>query len=171
MSKAKPLPSQEELKNLFDYHPDGYLIWKVSTAPQIKVGQIVGTTNKKTLYRRTTINYTFYLVHRLIYCWHYGEIPNDYLIDHIDGDKSNNRIENLRIATKSQNQQNRKAYKNNKLGIKGVSWNHNHKKYHVHITINNKIISLGSHSTLEEAIQARKEGEKKYHPEFGVITE
>ena len=89
--------------------------------------------------------------HRLIYEAHYGSIPDKMFIDHIDNNKQNNNIENLRLATNSQNKMNTKTYKNNLSGYKNISktkWN----TYKVEITINNKTVYQKNFKTLEEAI-------------------
>jgi hypothetical protein len=88
-------------------------------------------------------------------------------LDHINHDKLDNRKENLRFVTRSQNLYNSKPRKSN-TGIKGV-----HKieretcsKYHAYIAFDNKQVSLGFYDTLEEAIAVRKAAEEKYHREF-----
>ena len=90
----------------------------------------------------------------------YGELPE--LLDHIDRNSENNRIENLRHADKKINSINRGLQANNKSGHRGISWNKNSEKWEIYITVNNKRIPLGLKSNLEEAIEVRKQAEDKY---------
>ena len=73
------------------------------------------------------------------------------LVDHINGDKQNNRVENLRFATKSQNQANSKLYSTSTTGIKGVTWHKQNKKFYAQIKINSKQYHLGYYDFKEEA--------------------
>ena len=123
MSKAKPLPSQQELQEGIDYR-DGNFYRKKKTQ-NVKVGNKVGTvlTNKQTgkQYVRVRFKGKLYLIHRLIWAWHGYSLEPNQQIDHIDGDSLNNCIENLRPTSHKQNQENRKsANKNSKSGVKGV---------------------------------------------------
>jgi hypothetical protein len=117
-------------------------------------------------YDQCSIDYQRYKVHRLVWMWHYGEFPNGH-IDHIDGNKLNNKIENLREATDAQNVQNqRKARASNKLGIQGVCKQNN--KYRASIHLNYKKIHLGYFDTPEKAHQKYLDAKRKLH-EYGTI--
>lgn len=161
MSKAKPLPSQQELQEGFDYR-DGNLYWKKTNANCVKVGDKAGcvATNQ---YVQVCFKGKYYLIHRFIWAWHgYSLEPNED-IDHIDGNSLNNRIENLRPTSRKQNQENRKsANKDSKSGEKGVCWNKSVKKWKVYICHNGKDIHLGYYVNKEDAIAARIAAEKKY---------
>ena len=87
--------TQEQLKELVEYK-EGFLIAKVKWADKIVVGSIIGTKNKDG-YLQVGIQKKKYYVHRLIFLYHFGFLPES--VDHIDGDKNNNRIENLRAAS------------------------------------------------------------------------
>jgi hypothetical protein len=87
-------------------------------------------------------------------------------IDHIDGDGLNNRRSNLRFATLSQNQGNRRLSKNNKSGYKGVSWNNHSRKWLAQIVIQNKNIYLGLFDSIEDARVAYAEAAKRYFGDF-----
>jgi hypothetical protein len=87
-------------------------------------------------------------------------------IDHIDGNSSNNRIENLRGVTGSQNQWNRKKSVNNTSGIKGINWDKQKSKWVSRVMVNYKSIFLGRFDTLEEATVAVENAREKYHGEF-----
>lgn len=93
--------------------------------------------------------------HRLAWYLYYGELPKNQ-IDHIDGDKTNNRIENLRDVTHQVNGWNR-------LKAKGYSWHKGREKFISHITLNKKLIHLGFFDTAEQARAAYLEAKEKYH--------
>lgn len=108
---------QERVRQLFDYH-DGNLIWKLSLGAASK-GDVAGEQIKG--YRRIKFDDQQYLAHRLIWVWYHGSIPENRVIDHIDRVKHNNRIENLRLATYSENAHNSQGRRNNTSGFKGVN--------------------------------------------------
>jgi len=101
--------SQDILRALFDYDPEGFLVWKVSESNRVRVGQRAGCLDISSGYWRVGIKGRCFRYHRVIYAWHTGEWPP--LIDHRDNDTQNNKIENLRSLTPSQNTYNRKDYK------------------------------------------------------------
>ena len=72
-------------------------------------------------YRQVSFKKRFYKAHRIVWALHYGD-PGNSLIDHINYDKSDNRIENLRLATHAEQQRNRPAQANSRSGIKGLQW-------------------------------------------------
>ncbi len=89
------------------YEPDtGLLIWRVTLCSTAIAGNVAGTRSKKG-YIQVQINKKRYYAHNIAWIMSEGEIPSGYEIDHIDLDKSNNKLENLRLSTKSQNQRNR----------------------------------------------------------------
>lgn len=89
-----------------------------------------------------------------------------YCIDHINNDGLDNRLENLREATRSQNQMNRKLNKNSLTKNKGITFHKKKLKWQARISINNKRLSLGYFKILKKAITARKNAENKYHKQF-----
>jgi hypothetical protein len=161
--------TQERLKELFDYQ-DGQLIRKINRGrgekgARWKAGTSLGHPTKSG-YQLASVDYGMYKLHRLIWLWHYGEFPENQL-DHIDGNPSNNRIENLRNATDAQNMQNqRKARANNKLGIQGVYKVKN--RFRAVLTTHGKGKHLGYFSTAEEAHEAYVLAKRKLH-EFSTI--
>lgn len=92
--------------------------------------------------------------------------PDNTVCDHINRNTLDNRKENLRNVTISQNAMNRKATSRNKLGLKNISFRKENSKFRVQIEMNGKIVFYNQYETLEEAIQARDEALKKYHGEF-----
>jgi hypothetical protein len=108
-----------------------------------------------------TIGNRKYLHHRIVYYahnpdWDINDTSNNNHIDHIDGDRLNNQITNLRVVTQAENNQN--------INAKGVGYKKANKKWQSQIQVNHKQIYLGLFDTEEEALQARAEAVKKYHP-------
>jgi hypothetical protein len=106
-----------------------------------------------------------YKAHRLAWLYVYGEWP-DGEIDHINRNKSDNRIENLRVVTRSQNQMNIAAYSNNSAGIKGVVWHEGRQHWRAYIKIDGQLIDLGHFSDIDDAKQARLEAETELFGKF-----
>ena len=165
--KAKPLPPLEELKEYLDYNPDtGIFTWIKQPVNTVEVGQEAGSKHSKGYIIIAFKNREYY-AHRLGYYMYHGIDPLEKLVDHIDGDKINNKINNLRLATKSQNNMNRSILgSNNNSGYTGVGWNKKDKKWSARITIDGVRKFLGYFINIEDAIKARKEGEIKYFGEF-----
>lgn len=108
------------------------------------------------------------LAHRVAWAIHYGEIPS-LDIDHKNCNKKDNRIENLRLATGSQNASNKHMYKNNTSGYKGVTWYERNGKWASKIRINGKLLHLGYFSEKEDAYAAYCMAAPKHHGEFARI--
>ena len=149
---------------LFRYS-DGKLFWKISPKSQVKIGDEAGSLNCYG-YLRVGLKRKEYRVHRIIYEMAYGSIPDLYQVDHVNGIRTDNRLDNLRLATRSQNQWNSCKRKNNTSGLKGVSWIKQQQKWQAQIAIFGKDKYLGLFATKEEAYAARLEAEKNYHGEF-----
>ena len=167
--KARPLPPLEELKEFLDYNPDtGIFTWiKIPNNNRVKVSRKAGVMDSWTYYISITFKNRVYYAHRLGYYMFHGIDPLEKLVDHIDGDKSNNKINNLRLASKSENGRNRvNLSSNNTSGVIGVCWDKKAKKWKAYIMINGKTKHLGYFINKEDAIKARKEGEIKYFGDF-----
>ena len=105
--------NQELLHSLFEYK-DGRLFWRESPSRNVKAGDVAGHFGKRR-YAQIRINGKYYLKHRLVYMYHYGHLPEAPLvIDHINRNRFDNSIENLRAVTKSENQRNNKFKAQNK---------------------------------------------------------
>jgi hypothetical protein len=159
---ANNILTQNQVRNLFEYR-DGELFWKVFTSPSAPIGSKVGHLASDG-YIQTHIKRKFYRNHRIIFLYHHGYLPQ--YIDHIDGNRSNNQIENLREATKHQNGCNTKINKNNTSGVKGVSWHKKTKKWYVRVSIHRKSISIGYYDSLEDAKIAMIEARNKHHGKY-----
>jgi len=104
------------------------------------------------------------LVHRLLWESVHGSIPKGLELDHINGNRKDNRISNLRLVSRKQNAENRsKPHKGNTSGVKGVSWYKRYARYVAQICVNGERITLGYRKTLEEAQALYAEAAAKYH--------
>lgn len=174
----KEIPSQAELNKLLEYR-DGELYWKKRPVEKFaclraanifntrftgkNAGFINNDKRKNRLYSIVRINCVDFFSHRIIWSMLKGEIPQGMEIDHINGNTLDNRIDNLRIATRGQNSRNRIG--SSKLEMpKGVSVNR--KRFIAKITYNGTLYRLGSFKTLEEASNAYNEAAKRLHGEF-----
>lgn len=109
-----------KLKQVLDYNREsGVFTWLVCSRNQMRKGSVAGHVSRDG-YVKIQIGGKEYLAHRLAWQYVYGETPPAY-VDHINRDVTDNRIENLRACSNSENQMNRKAGTNSKTGLKGVS--------------------------------------------------
>lgn len=128
------------------------------------IGDVAGSISKRDGYQRITFAGKSYLSHRLAWYFVYNEWPSKNL-DHIDNDRLNNRVENLRLATYSQNASNRSKKKNNKVGLKGV-YQRPSGKFLARIEKDNKRYRLGTFDDPFIAYAAYCEAANKLHGEF-----
>lgn len=153
--------TQIEAKQLFNY-VDGALYWKVSRSNRVCVGMRVGAADKNG-YQAACINNKHYRTHRIIFLMHHGWLPAE--IDHIDNDRRNNKIENLRPATREQNQFNVQRRRDNTSGVKNVSWASGNKKWQVAVRhATGRYIKYVE--DLELAALVAEEARRKYHGNF-----
>jgi hypothetical protein len=120
---------------------------------------------KHTTYAQAKINGKMKLMHRVIL-----SPDSSQLIDHINHNGLDNRRSNLRKVTSSQNNMNARISKNNKSGIKGVHWKTSHKSWRAVIDYNGKQIGLGYFKDINKAKEAREIAVRKYHKEYGHIS-
>jgi hypothetical protein len=146
--------TQELLNEIFDYS-DGVLYRKN--------GAVAGCKEPYG-YIRVSIKNKSYLAHRLIYLMHHGVVP-DY-IDHIDGDRANNRIENLRPCNRSQNTANSKSRSDSATKVKNVYFDKDKKKYRVTVRKDGVKHNGGYFANQDDAIIAAKQLREKVHKEF-----
>jgi hypothetical protein len=175
--------SYSEISKLLKYEPEtGKLFWLPRPLEMFQGrqpgGPSAGATNWNNRYAgKEVASYTkgyiiariqqkHYAAHRLAWLLHYGEWPRNH-IDHINGCRDDNRIENLRDVTNSENHKNTRIYKHNATGHAGVHWYNKEKKWRARI--GSKL--LGCFRSFEEAIAARQQAEKEYgyHQNHGKL--
>lgn len=162
---AQDTMTAELVRQLFTYDAQsGNLIWQKDVPPRAKAGAVAGF-NSTDGYRRIGYKGTVYLGHRLVWLYHTGNWPEKFL-DHIDGDRTNNRIENLRNASRTENNRNVSLQKNNKSGYKGVSLMRRDNVWVAQITVDRKNYFLGRFATPEEAYAAYCAAARKHYGEF-----
>ena len=157
------LPSAKSMGDYLAYEPmTGALTWRVANSVVVKVGSAINypAPGKR---RYVGINKVQYLAHRLAWAIHFGEWPKG-VIDHIDGDASNNKIANLRDVSVRVNTQNiRRARIDNKCGSLGVYQIKSSGKWRAQIKATSCAKHVGCFDTLEEAELAYVEAKRKHH--------
>ena len=138
--------TQELVRELFEYR-DGELFWKKLLSKNTKIGSKAGSLHRTTGYYRVGIWGKSYRTHRLIYLYHHRETPK--FLDHIDGNQVNNKIENLRAATGSQNHRNRKSCRGSKW--MGVDWRKSRNRWEARTKINGVSKYIGRSECMHDA--------------------
>lgn len=180
MSTTKQLPPVEFLRECLEYdYTTGALYWKNRPASHFsdkyrsaegcannwnsknagkpalsnvsKYGYLVGTLNKQVVKS-----------HRVIWKLVTGDDPVGMEIDHIDGDRANNKFENLRLATSSENSRNTATQKRSKSGRQGVTWKADRQRWLATITVDGKQHYIGMFKDVNDAITAREKAEAKF---------
>lgn len=169
MSAERKLPFRtmplDELRSILDYDPiSGNLYWRVTASSHAKKGSIAGALSGDG-YRYVTWKKFRYRAHRMAWALYMREWPTDE-IDHINGDKLDNRIKNLRVVTAQQNQMNRGPTSRNTTGFKGVTWDSRLKKFSASIRANGKRQHLGYFNEAMRAGAAYLEAARQFHGEF-----
>lgn len=169
------------VRELLHYEPEtGIFTWRVRSEKWFTSNLACRLWNKRNAnkealtavksggYRHGSILGVTYRAHRVAWLYHYGFWPSQY-IDHVDGDPTNNRINNLRDVTKSQNNRNKRASSRCKSGCNGVTWCKQREKWLANIRIFDKTLNLGRYDDKNDAIAARKAAEIKhgFHPNHG----
>jgi hypothetical protein len=161
LTKGFQMITQAELKEIFDY-VDGNLVYRYSPRKNKKTGDIAGSIDSKG-YLIVSVKGSRYKAHRLIWLWHYGEFPK-HDIDHINGIRNDNHIENLRDVSRSVNMQNqKKGNVDNKSGLLGVHWNKDRDKWNSIIYINGKRKYLGLFNCKNKAYEAYIKAKRQFH--------
>jgi hypothetical protein len=161
---AKEKLTHEYLLSILDYDSEsGVFVWKVNRGSNQTKGTVAGYLTHG--YIKISINRKRLYAHRLAWFYHYGVWP-EFHIDHIDLDKSNNSISNLREATNGQNMQNGSLRKDNESGYKGVCFDKARNKYIAQIGFNNENIMIGRFKTLKEARAAYCKAAQELFGEF-----
>lgn len=145
--------TQDLLHEFFDYK-DGHLYWKIRK-PGVRFGKPAGFLDSGG-YINMGINNKTYLAHRIIYLYHHGYIDDTLEIDHINGIRNDNHIENLRLVTRQENRFNLNQ-------VKGYYWNKNIKKWHAQICVNKHLRHLGYCDSEIEARDKYLKAKKMLH--------
>lgn len=154
--------TQDRLAELFSYNPDtGSVTRKITVGRRGPAGKVVGCLTNKG-YLSVRIDGNFYLLHRVIFMIAHGRMPIAQ-IDHINGNKIDNRICNLREANELQNSQNVKAHADSSSGLLGVSWHEGHGKWRASIGIDGSHKHLGYFTSKEAGHQAYKSAKMLLH--------
>ena len=162
--------NQQIVKELFNYNSEtGILSNAFDRSSRAKKNNRVGSVSPVHGYRTFSINKKTYYEHRIIWLYVYGYFPKT--IDHINNDKTDNRLINLRECTQSQNCANRIISKANTSGFKGVSWNNEKQKWRVILVANKKRLYLGDFLSKFEAKKVYDLNAKKYFGDFTKRTE
>lgn len=162
----------EIVRKLLTYDPKtGVLVWRFrrSNVPKGTIAGYINTHGYRVLSLAVGGIKKRYPAHRLIWLHVYGHLPDQW-VDHVNGDKDDNRLSNLREATPAQNNANKRAGKDNTSGVKGVSFCRTRNKWAASICSNGHRRNLGRFKTKEEARIVYREAAKKYHREFARVA-
>ena len=166
MTKFKPLPTQQELQEHFQYSVvTGEMIWIKSRNPRVPAGARAGTPDTYGHFK-CTFKGASYPVHRLVWKLITGEDPSSKEVEHINRDPQNNAWHNLRLATHKENMRN--------IQRKGVSFLNNPKltkQWMARIQVDGKRIFVGTFLTEEEAVQAYQQAKNKAHGAFSPYSD
>lgn len=164
------LISHDRLLEILDYNRDtGDFTWKEKVARKTVVGARAGSDKPNAGgYLRMRICGELYYTHRLAWFYHHGEWP-EHQIDHIDQNKTNNKLDNLRSVTHQENNKNVPLRANNTSGMCGIIWLKRRKKWGARIGIDGVHINLGEFDTFDQAAAARHGAEiiAGFHPNHG----
>jgi hypothetical protein len=156
--------TQSYIKSIF-YYENGNLFWKIKKSKKTVIGTKAGTkTAKLDDYKRVRMDKKDYLLHRIVFLYHFGYLPK--YVDHIDGIKTNNLIENLRECDQSENMCNVKKLTTNSSGIKGVSWRKDTSKWRARVRFRNKEFFIGYFDDLQTAENSARLFREELHKEF-----
>ena len=155
----------DDARKYLDYDPaTGVMRWKIWPRTGRPSGREVLTTNAQG-YRVVVLMGRQYRVHRVAWLMMYGKWPPE-LLDHVNGNRTDNRLVNLREATRAENNRNRGMSGNNTSGFKGVTYNKDRNKWQAKIWRNNKAIHLGRYPSAQGAFAAYCKASREYHGEF-----
>lgn len=176
VSPRNDITQADVLKQL-RYEPETGLLYRRPIPERNRIDRMRNSrfANKPATYLNSTghvqllINGHHYLAHRVIWLLVHGEWPEGD-IDHINGDRADNRLSNLRIATPAQNSTNTRRYKNNTTGYRGVHWNKRQRRWTVRIGVGNDKVHVGCFGCPTIAAFAYDSAARKYHGGFATLN-
>lgn len=142
----------------------GVFTWAASPRPNVKAGAVAGMVNSQG-YRVIKVQGSGFMAHRLAWFFATGAWPSDE-IDHINGDRDDNRVANLREATRADNNRNVAMRRDNSSGRKGVTWHKRQRRWYAQIQLAGKKTYLGSYKNIEDAAAAYRAAELRMFGEF-----
>lgn len=154
-----------EARAALHYDPETGVFTRLVSKARGKAGRVAGSLSKTRGYVVVPLDRKVYRAHRLAWLYMTGEWPAG-VIDHVDRDRSNNRWSNLREVTAAGNAQNASLRKDNKSGVKGVSWCNTNKKWLAQLRVDNRNNFLGYFDSIQEAAEARGRAEETMHPYY-----
>ena len=146
--------TQKRVKELFDYNEETGILIRKTGFYKAKKGDIFIKSYSSHGYAECSIDGESYLIHRIIWLWCNGYLPEGF-VDHIDRNKLNNKLINLREASRVCNAQNSGNPKNNKSGVKGIYWCNTSSRWKAQIGINNRLKHIITSDNFDEAVCAR----------------
>ena len=157
--------TQKRMKELLTYDRETGVITRTKTISGNAVKGMVAGTVKPNGYVQIQVDGKCYLGHRLAWLHEHGEFPSGFL-DHINGQRNDNRLDNLRVVTQSQNCQNESMRTNNTSGVKGVTWDKRKNSWLARIIHERKCIHVGNFKDIEEAREAIIRKRNEIHGEY-----
>jgi putative intracellular protease/amidase len=161
----------ERLREILAYEPEtGVFTWRINAGPRGRgrPGHRAGGSRGGRGRLAIRIAGRNYASHRLAWLHVTGAWPAEH-IDHINGDPSDNRFANLREATHAENMRNSKRNLRNTSGVKGVRWHKRDRRWEAYITVDGRVIYLGSSKTAEDAHAAYAAAAREFHGEFARV--
>ncbi len=159
--------TRERVLKLFDY-VEGRLRWKVTKSSMATMGTYAGSVNARG-HVNVCVDNKMYAAHQIVFLMFHGYIPKE--IDHINRDKTDNRIENLRSCSSNQNKGNIGLLRSNRSGYRGVSFNTRRQKWHAQIKINGKQTYIGGFDCVIDAAKAYNKAAVEHFGEFAYLNE
>jgi hypothetical protein len=168
MTKYMPLPPLGYVQEHLRYDPDTGLFWWRKPKLGRSLFEPAGCSKKSHQYGRIKIKENIYIMHRIAWFLYYKQDPGPLQIDHIDRDKKNNKISNLRLVTNQQNCFNVGTRSNSTSGVTGVCWHKNKKKWQAYGQLSRSQQYLGTFDSKDDAIAARAAWEQEVHSRLGL---
>jgi len=151
--------TQGRVRVLFDYYPDTGILFRRKAKNNASRGEVKGSKNHG--YYVVQVDGVRTYVHRIIWLYAYGSMPDEE-IDHINHDRADNRICNLRAASRKENARNRRITRRNKSGHVGVRFHKNKAKWIANIGVDGRLVHLGYFERVADAAKARRSAERQY---------